>query len=541
MPTKPRGSSGAGSNRTLKHAENRTESRSFAVLNGRGAIPSSQRQIEALSANFEHWLLEAFAPVSKTELTPEKREKRRAGAENNPLGFAKIYFPQIFSLPWNALHRWMASLGPGCWTCSGHPESGKSALAHILFAVRPLVYGLGGIVNLNTQKEPVSQDRVLGILELLRKNERLKYDFKISIERDSMTHAIVNGTHLIPGSVNTGLRNITTAEFGRVDWQVNDDLYNRITLAEIKTSDHVTDFVTGEAWRQLSSFRPSFSITLGNVITEDAPIDRLRKMNPANHFSFPALNEKGESNWPEFRTKEAWEKFAATKPPHVWFGEYLEKPLVKGDVFELGWLRTFIKKAEDSPLVRIACHDAARGESPAACRKALVTGSFMPDGSLVIEDIYARRESYPEFFNYSFALRTRLPYLVLMFENDFAQFDFAQPYYLQWTAHSGFVIPLDVFLAKDLITEFSSAKKEDRIMYLVNPIQTGIIRFAPGVIETPDGQVFKNQYSGWPKWKENDVLDAMATLYILGKRYIETGSFKPARERSWIKSLFRGR
>jgi hypothetical protein len=540
MPTTRRGRSKAGLNRPPQYAKERTESRSFAVLNGRATQSPDRKAIEALSASFEHWLLEAFAPVSKTELTPEKREKRRAGAENNPLGFAKIYFPQIFSLPWNALHRWMASLGPGCWTCSGHPESGKSALAHILFAVRPLVYGLGGIVNLNTQKEPVSQDRVLGILELIRKNERIQYDFKISVERDSMTHAIVNGTHLIPGSVNTGLRNITTAEFGRVDWQVNDDLYNRITLSEKNTSDNVTDFVTGEAWRQLSSFRPSFSITLGNVITEDAPIERLRKMNPANHFSFTALNEKGESNWPEFRTKKAWEKFASTKPAHVWFGEYLEKPLVKGDVFELGWLRTFVKKAEDEFTVRIATHDAARGASPAACRKALVTGSFMADGRLIIEDIYARRESYPEFFNYALALHTRLPYLIMQFENDFAQYDLAKPYYEQWSRQTQSVLPIDVFLAKDLVTEFSSAKKEERIMYLVNPIQTDIIRFVPGVIETPDGQVFKNQYSGWPKWKENDVLDAMATLYILGKRYIETGSFKPARERSWIKSLFRG-
>lgn len=216
-----------------------------------------------------------------------------------------------------------------------------------------------------------------------------------------------------------------------------------------------------------------------------------------------------------------------------------EKPLVKGDVFELAWLRTYVKKEEDEFLVRIATHDAARGESPAACRKALVTGSFMADGSLVIEDIYARRENYTAFFNYALALRSRLPYLVMQFENDFAQFDFAQPYYLQWCARSKAVIPLDVFLAKDLITEFSSAKKEDRIMYLVNPVQTNIIRFASGVLETPDGEVFKNQFSGWPKWKENDVLDAMATLYILGRRYIESGSFKPARERSWIKSLFR--
>lgn len=500
-----------------------------------------KKQIDALSAEFDRWMEARIDVVSGSELTPEKREKRRAKADRDPLFWAKTYFPQIFRLPWNAMHHWIAERPWGRWTLDGHPESGKSALCYVLYVVRPLVMGEGGIINNNAYKLEDAERRVWGVSELIRNNRLLNYDYPIKFQRDAMTHLKINDTELIPGSVRTGLRHLTTAQFERVRYQINDDLYNRVSVRSQTLIDECMDFITGEAWRQLSGNIPHLSITLGNTITERSPIVRLAEMYPDNHFSFPALDERGESNWPQFRSAKEWDEYSRSIPYHVWLGEYMAKPAPQGDTFKPDWIRHTPPLANMTMTARIACHDTARGESPAACDKAVITGSLWVDETgarevVVVEDIYLRPDPYPLLFDYMSALRDRLPYSVLQVENDFAQWDFAQPYYNQWVAAIGtrLPLPIDFFLAKDMATEFLSAKKEDRIMSLVHPVQTGILVFDEAALKTKDGERFLVQYNGWRPGAKTlvDGLDAMASFYILIRRYAATGSFKPSRARS---------
>ena len=88
-----------------------------------------KRKFDHLDSQFENFLDNVLLEFVETDFTPEKRKVRRAKTDKDDLVFAKTYFPQIFFLEWNDAHHWIAALQTGKYTLSGHPESGKSALA----------------------------------------------------------------------------------------------------------------------------------------------------------------------------------------------------------------------------------------------------------------------------------------------------------------------------------------------------------------------------------------------------------------------------
>jgi len=497
-------------------------------------ISPSNQNLAKLDANFEQLLDLVFQEVKETELTPEKKRLRRAEADKGGLEFAKVYYGKIFDSPWNAVHKHIAGLGKGKFTVSGFRKSGKTAFTFVDKIVRPICYRKGGIYNVCLRTLDIARERTFHIYRLITRNPLIMYDFDIEVAQEMKGYYIINNCHLVASSVETGLRNFIDDDFKRFAISVNDDLYNRNSVDSQRDNDKVTNFITSEVYGQMED--DGLCITLGNSINEDCPVMRLKKLFPELHFSLPALDDNGKSTWPERFSDEYWKLKQAEMPYDVWMGEYQDKPVMLGNTMNPDWLR-FIGVNRDNILVTVSAIDPARGESPSSCHKAIVTMSMTKErNQVIIEDIYLRRDGYVEIFDYVEALRGRFPHWkILLFENDFNQWQFADPYYSKWQKSRQRVLPIHLHTAKSLETDLRAADKDSRILNLVFPHQTGQIVYSLDVERTRDFEIYRNQFIAFRpdgrKSQRVDGLDAAATAYIMIWRYITTGAFQQLREK----------
>jgi len=499
-----------------------------------------KRKFEKLDRTFEHFLDNVLLRVSESDLTPEKRAARRKKADVDDLAFAKIYFPGIFNLPWNDAHRWIASLKSGRYTISGFRKCGKSAFTYVTKAIKPICLRIGGIVNINARTMEISDERTAALVRLMMRNKMLVYDYDIELEQKLKGFYIINNTYLIAGSFSTGLRNLVDDQFKRIRVAINDDLYNKNTVTSELDNERVFDFVESEVSGQLED--DALCITMGNSISETCPIVRLKEAHPDNHFSLPALDENGQSTWPEYRTTEEWIEFSRTIPWDVWLGEYMDRPSIKGDVFQPDWLR-YININLLTVLASVSACDPSHGTSPAACDKAVLTVSLCSNHEVVVQDIWIRKESYLNMFDYVDELRYKIDkWKILLFENDFNQWDFAEPYYQDWVRKRQKTLPIFRHFARQLATEHRAADKESRILNLVHPHQTGMILYSEHIKNTADFERFKTQFLAFGRTKEKlDGLDALATAYIMVFRYLQSGGrFRTIKEKifestSWFR------
>ena len=151
----------------------------------------------------------------------------------------------------------------------------------------------------------------------------------------------------------------------------------------------------------------------------------------------------------------------------------------------------------------------------------------------VLLDMYLRKEDYSLVFDYIDSLRERMPqWKVALFENDFNQWFIAQPYYQDWSEKRSKYLPIVEFSSKSLKTGNYGSDKESRIMNLVHPYQTGTLVHNQDIVKSSDFKRYRAQYISFGTNKEKlDGLDAAATAFIMVRRYIESGNFKPLAER----------
>lgn len=483
---------------------------------------------------------------SDSRFTPSEKEKRLNTVKNDELAFAKIYFPQIFSEPWNDIHRHIAKLEMGKFTVSGARRFGKSAFTYIAKVVKTIVEGKReGVINISLRTLYNARERTSSIVSLIIKNKLLCYDYDVNISQNKKEHYIINGIHLVASGVQTGLRAILDENFNRFILSVNDDLYNVYTVYSENDNKKVYDFITSEVYGQMEE--DGLCITLGNSITADCPIRLLADEYPDKHFSLPATDENGSSNWQghSLFTNRFWELKRKEIPHEVWMGEYMDKPVERGEVFDLNWI-IYSRVNFESITAVITVIDPGYGESPTACRKGVVTLAALKSGELMVLDIYLRNDSYPEVFDYVNRIRTKFPkWKSFLFENDFNQWQICKPYYENWCKENNNSLPVMHFTAKELKTEFFAADKESRVLNLVYPHQNGEILYNEELTGKQDFKEFRGQFTGFgKKGIKVDGLDALASAYILIKRYKANSNFKTLKkrefnnlERKWLNRL----
>ncbi len=505
---------------------------------------ATRREIGALDKALEQLLDEVQFQVVETDLTPEKRRERRKEADADDLAFARIYFPKIFDKPFNDAHEHIASLTSGNYTVSGFRRSGKSAFTYVGKAIKHIALGKGGIVNITLRTQDRAGERTSSLSRLILRNRMLCYDYGIEPIQDTKGYHIFKSeggtTHLVATSVNQGLRAYMDDDFKRFVLSIGDDLYDKESVRSATDNKRVTDFVTSELWGQMEA--GGLSIVLGNSINDDCPMVHLKKLSPDHHFSFPIEDKEGNPAWPAGGfDRDRIREMKLSIPFDVWEGEYMDRPAEKGDVFDPDWLRT-VNVLGRQILASITAIDPSYGESPHACYKSAVTLGILPTHEVVMLDVYVRRENYILFFDYLDALRSRIPsHKAFLFENDFSQWAFAQPYYMEWMEKRKSVLPITMHSAKELSTKFRAADKESRIMNLVHPHQMGLFHYSDQVTGSADWELYRRQYLAFGAAKEKlDGLDAAATAYIMIRRYVETSTFQPTAERRFATPEWMG-
>lgn len=494
---------------------------------------ASANKLRQMDSDFERFLETVLIEAEETELTPEKRKQRRARADADRMAFCKIYYPAIFDAPWNGLHRWLADLDQGKYTCSGFRKSGKSAFTYIGHAVRDIAMKRRKMINVSLRTLEKSRTRTLALRNIIARNRLLCYDYDIEIQRDKIGEYVINFVTLIASSFETGLRAVYSDDFKRIDLSINDDLYDYTTVKSDADNEQVDKFVQGEIYGALEDH--GLSLTLGNRIHDNCPIVRLAALKPEHHFSLPARDENGESNWPERYSNDYWRMKEAETAQDIWDGDYMDTPPRKGDIFDSGWIK-HINLNLTQILCSISAIDPSHGSSPQACLKAIVTGGVTDKNELVVQDMYGRKEPYNLVFDYMDALRGRIKnHKVFLFEDDFNQWSHADPYYRDWLKQNKKPLPIVRHLSKELKTEQRAADKDSRIVSLVHPHQSAMVLYAMELQGSRDFKLFMSQYQayGGTSKEKLDLLDALATLYIMAFRYIKTGSFKALKQRTF--------
>ncbi len=494
------------------------------------SAPYHEKPLSRQDEAFEQMLEESLSEAADTELTPEKRSRRREEADNRPLAFAKIYYPGIFDLPWADLHDHIASLEEGGkHSISGFRESGKSALTYVVHAIRRIALGRDGMIGVVLRTQDKAEARTASLSRLILRNRRLCYDYDVEVQQDKAGYHIINGVHLVAGSVNTGLRAYVDDAFNRFGVLIGDDLYDKETVRSEMDNQRVYEFVTDEMWGQLEDW--GLCVVLGNKINEDAPICKLEDNYPEGHYSFP-IREGGDPNgaptWPEKYDEENIRQMEKEIPADVWHGQYLDEPLVTGDVFDPEDIR-FIVVRPIEVRTSITAVDPARGESPQACLKAASTLGLLDDGEVVMLGLRIRKEGYEPFFDWLRLEHQRRPaHRVILFENDFAQWDYARPFYQSWREKRSAVLPIQMHLASNLSTQHRAADKESRIMNLVHPHTMGQFHYHESLEGTRDFEAYKKQYRAFGEHGDDSIdgLDATATAYIQIGRFKGGGRAK---------------
>jgi len=495
---------------------------------------TTNSKLKRLNIDFEDFLDRILFETVETELTPEKKKERRAKADADDLEFAKIYFPKIFDSPWTDVHYHIRNLKTGKHTISGFRKLGKTALTYIAKIVKPLCLGVGGICNTTLRTQDVASERTAALSRMIQRNRMLCYDYNIEVLQDRKGYHIINNTVLLATSVEMGLRSYVDEEFKRFRYSINDDLYNRNSATSEHDNEKVANFIMSEIYGQMED--DGLSITLGNSINIDCPIMRLKKEFPDNHFSQPALDEDGHSTWPERFSDAYWAEKRKEIPLDVWEGEYMDRPYVRGDNFYPDMIH-YVNLNLIKIIASLTACDPAHGQSPESCYKSLATLGITAKREVVMLDMYLRRESYPLLFDYMDQLRQNVPnWKAMLFENDFNQWAFAQPYYLQWMEKRKKTLTIVPHFSKGNATEFYGADKESRIMNLVHPHLMKMFLYSDLLEGQTDFKRYLQQLYSFGKAKEKlDGPDAAATAFILIFRYLDTGTFKPTKKRAWKK------
>jgi len=322
----------------------------------------SKNDFKRLDAEFENLILDVISDIDGNLFTPKKRSERRELADDDDFQFCQIYYPKIFDSPFNDLHRHISALESGNYTVSGFRKGGKTAFTFITKIVKPIVQNKKGIYNIALRTQDIAKERTFHIYRLITMNRLLMYDYGVQVIQELKGYYILNNCTLVATSVETGLRNFIDDEFNRFRVSVNDDLYNKGSVTSERDNEKVTDFITSEVYGQMED--DGLSITLGNSINEDCPIVRLKKMFPKNHYSLPALDANGRSNWRERYGESYWEAKQEEIPYDVWMGEYQDTPMTLGEVFDRDWIR-HVNLNLIEILASISAADPAHGTSPA--------------------------------------------------------------------------------------------------------------------------------------------------------------------------------
>lgn len=509
----------------------------------------TERKLKSLDEKFEDMISHVSLQAEDSEFTPEKAAERRAKANASDEDFAEIYYKKIFGVDFNDAQKHIAGLESGNHTVSASRFFGKSSFAYVGKVIKHIAQGKGGIVNVTLKTQTPAEQRTASISRIIQNNTLLCYDYGIECIQDKAGYHIYKSdggqTQMIATSVNQGLRAYMDDEFKRFTLAIADDLYNRESVKSDADNSRVVDFVTSELWGQMEP--DGLSIWLGNSITEQAPIVQVKEMNPDNHFSLPAMNkDQTESNWPAKFTAEQLLKKRNELPLDVWEGDYMDSPLEKGDIMDPDWLH-FVNINLINITSSITAIDPAHGDSPVSCDKGMATVGIDQQKKVHVLDMYLRNESYTLLFDYLHQLIPNMPaHKCILFENDFAQWNFAAPWYQKWREQNKTVLPIISINSKDSKTEHRGADKESRIMNLVHPHQTGQLLYSEKIRQSADFEKYKKKnYIRFGKHKSAklDGLDALATAYIKIWSYAETGSFKSLKKKTYdpkkLKDWFR--
>ncbi len=496
--------------------------------------------IKKLDEQFEDFLNKIVFEQTETDLTPELRAKRRALADADDFQFCKIYFPQIFDDEWNGVHRHIKSLRRGIHYVSGSRKFGKTAFGLISKLVKPICEGGVGLVGLGMRTQDDSKERGEALTRLIQRNSKLCYDYDIQFQQDKKGYWIINNMTFVSVGAQEGLRNFADDNFKRFKILILDDLFNRITVRSVVDNERVYQFISSEAEGQLDD--DGLMIVFFNIIINDSPGDRISKEHPERSFNFPALNENEETNWPESKkyTTEYLHKKRDDMNLEIWMGDWMNQPVLIGEIFDPNWIRG-ININNIKIVTALSAIDPSFGKSPAACYKGIVTLGITDREQQVILDIYLRKEDYEQVFDYLDNIRSITPYWkVLLFENDFSQWEIAAPYYKLWAEKRDKVLPIYQITTQQLKTENYGSDKESRIMNLVFPHQTGQLLYNEAIMNNADFKLYKQQLLSFGKSKEKlDGPDAASTAFILIKRYKEHGTFKSSKLRRAKMNLFR--
>lgn len=506
----------------------------------------SLKSIEARQREFNHFIESIRFETTETDLTPEKKKERREKADASDLDFCKIYYPQIFDAPFSDLHNHIASLKQGNYSVAGFPMSGKTAFTAVAKMIKPIALNLGGVYNCAMRKQEHAIERSAMLKRLIMSNPTLLYDYNIDLIQDKKGYYIFGSCILIASSYEVGLRSYLDDNFKRFKFCLMDDLYNRPSVSSPNNNEKVYNFVTGEVYRQMED--DGLSIWLGNSITHDCPMMKVKEEFPENHFSFPCIDNEGHSKWPEKYSDEYWKEKEKSIPIDLWQGEYLDQPYEMGDNFNEDMIH-YININTLQILAVISVIDPANGVSPQACFKAIMTGGWTSDNKLINLDHFIRKVGYEEVFDYVDNIRRSFKnWKAFLFENDFNQWSMARPYYDNWRRRTGKTLPIIPHLSKNLATDYYGSDKDSRILNLIYPHQVKDILYADKLRGDKDHKKYIQQLVAHGAKKEKlDGPDAEATLWIMAQRYVNTGTFKPTAKRrmksnnpfSSIKGIFR--
>lgn len=501
------------------------------------------KRIAKLNQGFEQLINSVATATRETDLTEEKKARRRKRADYSEFEFCKIYFPKIFTDEFNALHHHLVSLKSGNYSVGGCRKFGKSAYTFVAKLVRAVAMGQPMLAGIGMATQSDAQERAMAMKRIIESNKLLCYDYNIQVQQERRDWLIINNVQIVGFGVREGLRNLIDDNFKRFKLVILDDLYNRQTVTSEKQNERVIDFYESEVKGQMEP--DGLSIWLFNYITATSPGAVIAGKYPDLHFNLPALNDAGQTNWPESSTftTDYLLNLKATLPYEVWQGDYMNTPALRGNILSEQWLKEVPEKSVTLAAVIIAI-DPSHGQSPSACNKGAAVLGITTDLRFILLDIFLRKSPYPELFGWCYQVIERYkPYFkVILFENDFSQWAFAEPYYIQWIAETKHMLPLQSINSKDSKTEFFSSDKFSRIMNLVHPYQTGRLLHSQDIGKTKDYEELLSQYMAFGKATTKlDGLDALATAFIRIMQYVQTGTFSPVTPRrdktEWLNNI----
>lgn len=491
----------------------------------------NQKQFNELDIQFEQFLDSINLSVEDNELTAELAAKRRKIADADDFQFCKIYFPAIFTDPFNAIHVHISELKTGQHSVSGCRHFGKTAFGYVTKLIKKIALGGSGLLGLGLRTQDDAIERTSALVRLMSRNKKLMYDYNVQIQQDRKGDYIINNKQFVAFGFREGLRTIIDDEFKRFEIIILDDIFNRQSISSEKDNEKVFNFVDSECSGQL---RPDgLLIWFFNFISENSPGKRYADENPDTHFNLPARNDEGHTNWPgSYWTDERLKEKEESLSFDVWMGDWMNNPQLKGEIFDKDWIRT-VRINTLQIIASLTAVDPSHGQSPAACHKGVVTMGITADRECVMLDVYLRKEDYSRMFDYIDNIRNSFPnFRAVLFENDFNQWFTAAPYYNSWCERKKKYLPIIPYSAKILKTDDYGSDKEGRIMNLVHPFQTGKLVVNDTIVQTPDYKRWQSQYVAFGKSKEKlDGLDAAATAFIMLPRYMATGKFKSLKSR----------